>query len=153
MTRHTSRRSATSVPAPRAASGTLVRVLRARAVRLLTLPAVAAGTIAASCGGTPPEDTNLSPAAKAGMEVALRAGCQSCHGSNFSGGVAPTWKGLFGKTVELSDGRTVVAGEDYLTTAIQDPTADQVAGYRLQMPRNTLTDAEVADIVAYIKEL
>ncbi len=119
----------------------------------LALSAITAGMLAVACGGTPPDDTNLSPTAKAGMEIALKAGCQSCHGSNFTGGVAPTWKGLAGKTVELSDGRTVVAGTGYLTRAIEDPTAEQVAGYVLPMPRNTLTDTEVAQIVAYIQEL
>lgn len=119
----------------------------------LAVPAAVAGALLAACGGTPPEDTSLSPEAKAGLEVAMKAGCQSCHGANFTGGVAPTWKGLFGKTVELDDGRKVVAGEAYLTRAIEDPTSEQVAGYKLQMPRNVLTDAEVAQIVAYIKEL
>lgn len=124
-----------------------------RLLRRVALPALTAATLLAACGGTPPADTSLSPAAQAGREVAMKAGCQSCHGASFTGGVAPTWKGLFGKTVQLADGRTVIAGEAYLTRAIEDPTSEQVAGYALPMPRNVLTDAEVAQIVAYIAEL
>ena len=41
----------------------------------------------------------------------------------------PPGKGLAGKTVELSDGRTVVADHDYLVRSILDPDAQVVEGY------------------------
>ena len=53
----------------------------------------------------------------------------------------------------LADGTTVIADDEYLTTAIADPSAQLVDGYTLRMPANNLTDAEIADIVAYIKTL
>ena len=53
--------------------------------------------------------------------------------------------------VELNDGTTVVADEAYLTRAITDPAAQIVAGLRRRRCRATsLTDEEIADVVAYI---
>jgi len=59
--------------------------------------------------------------------------------------------GLAGSQVELADGTTLVADTAYLTRAIANPSADLVADYNLKMPANTLSDAEIADIVAYIE--
>jgi cytochrome c1 len=53
----------------------------------------------------------------------------------------------------LTDGTTVIADDEYLTVAIVDPSAQLVDGYNLRMPANNLTDAEVADIVAFIDTL
>ena len=61
--------------------------------------------------------------------------------------------GLYGSDVELEDGTTVVADDDYLSRAITDPSAEVVAGSRTQMPKNSLDDDQVADVVAYIRDL
>ena len=53
----------------------------------------------------------------------------------------------------LSYGTTVIADDAYLTAAIADPSSQLVDGYNLRMPANNLTDAEVADIVAFIRTL
>ena len=63
------------------------------------------------------------------------------------------WIGLAGSDVELADGTVVVADTAYLTRAIADPSAELVAGYNLKMPANRLSDAEIADIVAFIETL
>jgi cytochrome c oxidase subunit 2 len=114
---------------------------------------VAAGAIAlAACGGSDAEPP-LSPLAAQGKQLAVNKGCAACHqfyGKNTAG---PTWKGLYGSEVELDDGTTVVADEAYLTRSIKDPWSQKVDGYGTVMPRNSLTDEEVALIVGYIKEL
>jgi cytochrome c oxidase subunit 2 len=53
----------------------------------------------------------------------------------------------------LEDGSTVTADEPYVTEAIVDPAARVVDGYSVTMPKTELTDAEVADLVAYISSL
>jgi len=58
-----------------------------------------------------------------------------------------------GDMTVLVDGSTVVADDAYLTRAIADPSAELVDGYTLKMPANNLSDAEVADIVAFIETL
>ena len=107
---------------------------------------------AAACGGgnTGPE---LSAAGERGRQIALSNGCSGCHGPDGQGGVGPTWQGLAGSNVELADGSTMLADQDYLIRSISDPAADLLADYAVQMPRNNLDDGQVADIVAYINDL
>jgi cytochrome c oxidase subunit 2 len=81
-------------------------------------------------------------------------GCVACHSINGSPGIGPTWFGLFGHEVLLTDGTTVVADEAYITESIKAPQAKIVAGFETQlMPTYGFTDEQIADIVAYIKTL
>jgi mono/diheme cytochrome c family protein len=143
--------------------------------RLRRLPRAAAATallvsVVAACGGddegSPPPTSvaggaavqpaagaALSPEGAAGAQLAKESGCAGCHGADFSGSLGPSWVGLYRATVTLEDGSTVVADDGYLTTAIADPGAQRVAGYALAMPENGLAPEEVAQIVAYIREL
>lgn len=95
----------------------------------------------------------VSASAEAGEELSRSRGCAGCHGGDFDGGAGPGWIGLAGSERLLTDGTTVIADDEYLTTAIVDPTAQLLDGYNLRMPANDLNDAEVADIVAFIKTL
>ena len=88
-----------------------------------------------------------------GEQLSRSSGCAGCHGQDFDGGAGPGWIGLAGSDVELDDGTVVVADTAYLTRAIADPSAELVAGYNLRMPANSLSDAEIADIVAFIETL
>ncbi len=88
-----------------------------------------------------------------GERLSRSEGCAGCHGQDFGGGAGPDWIGLAGSDVELTDGSVVVADTAYLTRAIADPSAELVAGYNLKMPANGLSDAEIADIVAFIETL
>ena len=112
----------------------------------------------AACGGgggdgdaTP--DPSLPADATAGRALSRDKGCAACHGGDGQGGIGPAWVGLAGSTVTLDDGSTAVADDAYLTRAIADPNADIVAGYTIRMPENSLSDAEVAQLVAYIRSL
>jgi cytochrome c oxidase subunit 2 len=109
--------------------------------------------VAVSSCGSGGADVTLSEAGARGRKIALSSGCAGCHGANGQGGVGPTWKGLAGSDVELRDGSVIVADDAYLVRAIKEPGADLRAGYNLQMPQNRLSDAEIADVVAYIKDL
>lgn len=105
---------------------------------------------ASACGG---DDSGLSELAQRGKTTSIANGCASCHGSEGQGGVGPTWVGLFGSERELVDGSTVVADDAYLLRSILEPSVEEVVGYTLKMPTNGVSEAEAADIVAYIKEL
>jgi len=109
--------------------------------------------VLAACGGSDATISTASPVGAAGEQIARQAGCASCHGGSFQGGVGPGWVGLAGSEVELSDGTTVVADGAYLFESIRDPAARIVAGYSVQMPRNALTDDEIDEIVAFIGSL
>jgi len=97
-------------------------------------------------------DSDSSRPVSAGEQVSLDSGCSACHGPNGEGGAGPAWKGLYGSEVELDDGSTVTADEAYLTEAIRDPSAKQVAGYGL-MPANSLNDTEIQAVVEFIRSL
>jgi cytochrome c oxidase subunit 2 len=97
-------------------------------------------------------DAGVGDAAN-GEQLARSKGCAGCHGQDFGGGAGPGWVGLAGSEVQLADGTAVVADTAYLTRAIADPSAELVADYTLRMPANSLTDAEIADIVAFIESL
>jgi len=89
-----------------------------------------------------------------GQLLVSQNGCAACHSINGAVGIGPTWFGLFGSDVELTDGSTVIADEAFITESIRNPEAKIVAGFETQkMVQYTFTDEEIAAIVAYIKTL
>lgn len=97
-------------------------------------------------------------------------GCIACHSQDGTPSVGPTWKGLYGHEVQLGDGSTVSADDQYILTAIHDPNAQVVTGFNPNiMPQNyldqfTTREQEIgtaeafdldiaADIIAFIKTL
>ncbi len=125
-----------------------------------TAATVVLAVVAVSCGDDG-DQAESSPAASQapasgaanGEQLARSSGCAGCHGADFGGGAGPGWIGLAGSEVELTDGTVVVADTAYLTRAIADPSAEVTAGYNLKMPANSLSDAEIADIVVFIETL
>lgn len=88
--------------------------------------------------------------------VAERAGCFACHTTDGRSSTGPTWRGLFGSQVSLTDGRTVTADEDYLERSIVDPLVEVVDGYRPVMPSgfgDRLSETDIEALIAYIRSL
>jgi cytochrome c oxidase subunit 2 len=90
---------------------------------------------------------------KVGAELFQSKGCAACHSVDGSPVVGPTMKGLFGHKTDLEDGTVVTADEAYLEESIRHPNAKIDKGYQPIMPELPLSDAEVKDLVAYIKSL
>ncbi len=91
---------------------------------------------------------------EAGKALVAQNGCAACHSIDGSKLTGPTWRGLFGSKVTLSDGTTVTADDAYLTESIVDPGAKVVQGFQAGiMPKFSLTDAQVSYIVAYLETL
>jgi cytochrome c oxidase subunit 2 len=90
--------------------------------------------------------------ATAGARLFQQMGCGTCHGA---GDLAPSLAGTFGSTVQLQNGATVLADEDYIRESILLPRAKLVAGYASSMPtfQGQLSDEDLAQLVAYIKSL
>jgi cytochrome c oxidase subunit II len=89
-----------------------------------------------------------------GQALVAANGCAACHSINGAAGIAPTWFGLFGLQVELTDGSVVTADEAYLHESIKAPQAKIVRGFENQlMPTYAFTDEQIDDIVTYIKTL
>ena len=91
--------------------------------------------------------------AKQGEELVEHSGCLGCHSLDGTNKVGPTLKGLFGRTVTLSDGKTVVAGEDYIRESLLNPGAKIVKGFPPIMPtfQGVLKDNEITVVIAYLK--
>lgn len=135
-------------------SGRTVHRLGGRTLVAASLVSVVIGSSLVACGTDEPTvNPNLSPAGQRGDAIAIDRGCKGCHGGNGEGGVAPKWVGLYNSEVTLSDGSTVIADEEYLRRAIDDPSAQTVKGATMVMPRVELADKEIDDLIAYIKDL
>lgn len=92
--------------------------------------------------------------AKEGEAVFRARGCSGCH-AEASKVHAPNLNGLYGRPVQLADGRTVNADEAYLRDSMLKPRQDVAAGYEPIMPSyaGILTDGEIISLTAYIRSL
>ncbi|GAA4899450.1 c-type cytochrome [Ferrimonas pelagia] len=96
-------------------------------------------------------DSALSPAAQRGEILSVEQGCLACHGFDTSP-LGPSWLGLYGRTEEMDDGSEVLVDDVYLAVAIREPAAQIVDGYGNVMPPYELSDEQISEIIAYIKE-
>ncbi len=88
-----------------------------------------------------------------GRRLAENNGCLACHTLDGSRGLAPGWKGLYGKTEILTDGSEVEVDDAYLKESITDPKAKMVQGYPPVMVAYPFNDAELDALVAFIRSL
>jgi cytochrome c oxidase subunit 2 len=125
--------------------------LRARTAAGIAVAVLAATAIAC----TPDTNSDLSELAQEGERILRTQGCVGCHGRDGKGegGLAPTWIGLPDSEIELDDGSTVIADDDYLRRAITDPAAEIHVGGNSVMTGNDLDDDEIDAIIAFIREI
>lgn len=97
---------------------------------------------------------NTMSVAQAGEQLFQQQGCASCHlgGPSARG---PMLGGIFGRTVTLTDGRTVKVDDNYLRESILNPQAKLVEGYQPVMPtfQGLLSEESVMQLIAYVKSL
>jgi len=89
-----------------------------------------------------------------GQNIFQQLGCVTCHRSDTQGR-GPNLVGLFGKRVQLEDGRTVIADENYVRESILNPSAKIVSGFKPIMPswQGQVNEEQLNQLVAYIKSL
>ena len=94
-------------------------------------------------------------AARKGEKLAEAFGCQACHSSDGSARVGPSFKGFYGRQVELADGGKVTADEAYIRESIARPKAKVVKGFPDVMPgfEGKIPEEDVTAIIVYIKKL
>ncbi|HJZ10789.1 MAG TPA: c-type cytochrome [Acidobacteriota bacterium] len=89
-----------------------------------------------------------------GEQLSVKHDCASCHTTDGTESLGPTFKGLFGKRQKLTDGSEVVVNEAYLIDSIRHPDKQIPINYEPgSMPETTLTEEELRQLVAYIKAL
>lgn len=91
--------------------------------------------------------------AERGKALAADKGCTACHSDDGSPLVGPSFKGVWGRRETLETGKQVVVDEAYVTRSIKTPSADVVKGYPDAMPQVPVTDAEIQDLIAWLKTL
>lgn len=100
--------------------------------------------------------TATKPLAEMGKELFTSKTCSACHSDDGSSRVGPTFKGLFGKSETMSDGKTITVDEVYIRDSIMDPSKNIVKGFAPgTMPtfKGQLSDDEVNALVAFIKSV
>ncbi len=94
------------------------------------------------------------PLSASGEKIFAELGCATCHRSD-SQGRGPNLQGVFGKPVQLEDGRIVTADENYIRESIMDPGAKIVKGFKPVMPtfQGLVSDEQLNALVAYVKSV
>lgn len=97
---------------------------------------------------------NTGPLSATGEKLFAELGCATCHRTDTQGR-GPNLQGIFGKPVQLQDGRIVTADENYIRESILDPGAKIVNGFKPVMPtfQGLVNEEQVNALVAYVKSV
>ncbi len=97
---------------------------------------------------------STGPLSATGEKIFAELGCVTCHRSDTQGR-GPNLQGVFGKPVQLEDGRIVTADENYVRESILDPGAKVVKGFKPVMPtfQGLVSEEQLNALVAYVKSL
>jgi len=92
--------------------------------------------------------------ASQGEKLFEKYACNTCHTST-AGARGPVLAGLFGKTVQLTDGSTVVADENYIRESILNPQAKVAAGFAPVMPvfQGQVSEDDLIRLLAYVRTI
>ena len=89
-----------------------------------------------------------------GEKLFTDLGCVMCHRAD-TGARGPNLAGIYNKPVQLEDGRTVIADENYIRESIMEPGAKIVKGFRPIMPtlQGQVSDEQLNELIAYVKSI
>jgi cytochrome c oxidase subunit II len=92
--------------------------------------------------------------AQSGMTLFQQLGCNTCHQTDTQGR-GPNLTGVFGNPVQLEDGRTVIADENYVRESILFPAAKIVSGFKNIMPswQGQVSEDQLDQLIAYVRSL
>ncbi|GAC1428310.1 MAG: cytochrome c oxidase subunit II [Thermoanaerobaculia bacterium] len=92
--------------------------------------------------------------ASQGQTLFQKYACNTCH-TNDATGRGPVLAGLYGKPVMLTDGRTVIADENYIRESILNPQAKIVQGFGPIMPtfQGQVNEEDLLKLLAYVRSL
>ena len=136
-------------------------VTGADAASVAAYVAAVAGTGAASQGApptltSPPAGGGGGGLAAMGARLYASLGCSSCHTITGAKSIGPTYKGLYGSKVQLSNGQTVTANDAYLLESILNPDKQIVKGFpkgvmSASIPPGSVSMAHAKALIAFIK--
>jgi cytochrome c oxidase subunit 2 len=84
-----------------------------------------------------------------------QSGCATCHSTDGSAKVGPSFKGLFGRSEPIVGSGAITVDENYLRESILEPQAKVVQGFPPSMPtfKGQLSDRRISGLVEYIKTI
>jgi cytochrome c oxidase subunit 2 len=94
-----------------------------------------------------------------GLAIIQAQGCNSCHSTDGSVIVGPSFLHLYGSQQTVTrDGKEIkiTANDEYIKKSILDPGADVVKGFQkgvMQPPLPLLSDDDISEIIEYLKTL
>lgn len=88
-----------------------------------------------------------------GLALVNGNACTACHALDGSRGIGPSWVGIYGSTRRFADGSTALVDDNYLRLSMLEPAAQLVEGFDNVMVPAPVTEAQIVDIIALIKEL
>jgi len=91
------------------------------------------------------------PSPEAARKLLEDNGCLACHSLDGSPGLGPTFKGLWGQTVELTDGTTRKVDASFTRDVILHPDNYPVKGFQPLMPVLPLTEDQIGLIEDFLK--
>lgn len=92
-----------------------------------------------------------------GLKVLEKNGCIACHSFDGKKMVGPTFKGLYGSTIDVTtDGanRKITADSAYIISSIINPNKDIVVGFPkgvMKSYNNMITDKDIQQVIEYLK--
>lgn len=100
-------------------------------------------------------DPKLLPPVEMGRQLYTKRGCFQCHSLDGKTGTGPTWKGMWGHSVEFTDGTRLDAiDENYIRESILEPNKKIVKGFVAgQMPKFSLNEREIYSLIEFMKSL
>ena len=92
--------------------------------------------------------------AAAGQKLFTDLACNTCHRPD-APGRGPMLDNLFGRTVTLQSGESLVADEAYIRESILTPAAKITAGYQPIMPafQGLVSEEGLLQLIEYLKSL
>lgn len=90
-----------------------------------------------------------------GARLYASKACNTCHSVDGTPGVAPSFKGLYGRIEVFADGSSLTADENYMRESILDPNAKVVQGFGPVMPtfQGILKDRDIDALIEFIKSV
>lgn len=90
-----------------------------------------------------------------GEQLVSMNGCQTCHSLDGTTGIGPSFKGIWGREQQFTDGSTAVTDENYIRESILYPGEKVVAGHDNVMVsyEGILSDDDITNIIEYLKTI
>ena len=95
------------------------------------------------------------PLGELGKKLYTKLGCVACHSIDGSIKLAPTFKNIYGKKEELTDGTFVTVDDNYIRQSILEPQKQVTKGYAPIMPtfQGRVSERDLLALIEFIKSL